>query len=286
MRARAACFGASTIVNALATGRGAAFGIRLCVEVEADVLAHSGKLAIEVQPEDAGTALARACVERVSRKFDMQLSGRVATRSAIPPSRGLKSSSAAANALVLAVARSVGKEFDDLETLKLGVDAAFDAGVTITGAFDDACATYFGGVVMTDNRQQAILGRDRMPPNLVAVLAIPLDKIEKPSLKGFDFSPIAREVEDAFADALAGNYGPALERNGRAYCRVLGIDSTPAERAKRAGALAAGLTGTGPAFVALCRQTMAPAVARAMASDSLETRIVPLNTMKAPEVAA
>lgn len=286
MKARAACFGAATIVSALATGRGAAFGVRLRADAEADLVPESGGLAVEVEPKDAGPTLARACVERIAGRLGKPVSGRVATRSSIPPSRGLKSSSTAANALVLAAAKSLGATLNDLEAVNLGVDAALDAGVTITGAFDDACATYFGGVVITDNRQRTILRRDRLPGDLVAVLAIPAGKIEKTSLKGVDFSQIAGEVERAFADALAENYGPAIERNSRAYCRVLGIDPAPAGRARRAGALAAGLTGTGPAFFALCHPTDALEVARAMASESSETRVVPLNATKAPEVAS
>ena len=284
MIARASCLGAATIVNAIATGRGAAFGIRLRADAEANLARGLGELDIDVGPEEAGPALVAACVARLSKSLGQPLAGRVATRSEIPVSRGLKSSSAAANAVVLAATRSLRMGFDDLEVVNLGVDAALDAGVTITGAFDDACAAYFGGVVLTDNRQRKILRRDHLPSDLLAVLAIPDGTVAKPSLRGVDFFPIAHDVAEAFDLALKGDYGPALERNGHAYCRLLGIDPGPGERARRAGALAAGLTGTGPAFVALCRQDDAKAVARAMASDTVETRIVPLNGTKASEV--
>ena len=71
--------------------------------------------------------------------------------------KGLKSSSAAANAVALASTAALGKHLDDLELVKLGVDAAFDAKVTVTGAFDDACASYFGGIVVTDNLNRKII---------------------------------------------------------------------------------------------------------------------------------
>lgn len=281
MRTRAECFGAATIVNAVAIGRGAAFGIRMRAEVEADLTNGPGELTVDVHPEEAGRGLVRACVERLSRTVGKPLAGRVATRSMIPPSRGLKSSSATANATVLAAARSVGIPLDDLEAVNLGVDAALDAGVTITGAFDDACATFFGGVVLTDNRRRVILARDRLPTDLVAVVAIPRGKIEKRSLRDVDFAPIAGDVAEAFDLAMAGSYGPAIEQNSRAYCRVLGIDAEPAVKARRAGAIAAGLTGTGPAFVALCRPGTAEDVAEAMASDTVRARVISLNTTTA-----
>ncbi len=60
--------------------------------------------------------------------------------------RGLKSSSAAANAIALATTAALERSLDDVTVVKLGVDGALDAKVTITGAFDDACASYFGGI--------------------------------------------------------------------------------------------------------------------------------------------
>ena len=283
MRARAECFGAATIVNALAIGKGAAYGIRMRAEAEADLSDGPGPLRIDVHPEDAGDGLVRACIGRMSGMLKKSLAGWVATRSTIPPSRGLKSSSATANATVLAAARSLGVSLGDFEAVNLGVDAALDAGVTITGAFDDACATYFGGVVVTDNRRRVVLMRNRLPTNLVAVVAVPIEKIEKRSLRDVDFSPIAGEVTEAFDHAMAGDYGPAIETNSRAYCRLLGIDPMPATKARRAGAIAAGLTGTGPAFVALCRPAGADAVADAMSSDTMRARLVSLNTTITPE---
>ena len=92
-------------------------------------------------------------VARVLQRFslDNSFGAKIKTWSNIPIAKGLKSSSAAANAVALATTAALGKTLDDLEIVNLGVDAAFDAKVTVTGAFDDACASYFGGVVITDN---------------------------------------------------------------------------------------------------------------------------------------
>ena len=98
-------------------------------------------------------------VARVLRRFGLENSfgAKIKTCSNIPIAKGLKSSSAAANAAALAATAALGKTLDDLELVKLGVDAAFDAKVTVTGAFDDACASYFGGVVVTDNLKREIV---------------------------------------------------------------------------------------------------------------------------------
>ena len=89
--------------------------------------------------------------------MDNRFGAEIKTWSNIPVAKGLKSSSAAANATALAATAALGKTLDDLELVKLGVEAAFDAKVTVTGAFDDACASYFGGVVITDNLNRQII---------------------------------------------------------------------------------------------------------------------------------
>ena len=85
--------------------------------------------------------------------LEKSFGAKIKTQSNIPIARGLKSSSVAANATALATTAALGKTLDDLEIIKLGVEAAFDAKVTVTGAFDDACASYFGGIVITDNSE-------------------------------------------------------------------------------------------------------------------------------------
>lgn len=40
---------------------------------------------------------------------------------------------------------------DLIDLIHLGVKCAREAQVTVTGSFDDACGSGFGGFVMTDN---------------------------------------------------------------------------------------------------------------------------------------
>ena len=63
-----------------------------------------------------------------------------------------------------------------LELVNLGVDAAFDAKVTVTGAFDDACASYFGGVVITDNLERKIVKQLPLPEDLIVLFHVPPEK--------------------------------------------------------------------------------------------------------------
>ncbi len=120
----------------------------------------------------------------------------------------------------------------------------------------------------------------------MAVVQIPVRTIRKPSLRGTDFSVIRPQVEEAFRLALGGEYFRAIEANSAAYAPLLGVDEGPAIRARAAGAVAAGVTGTGPAIIALAKPGHVDAVRRAMGDGDSEIRVVGLNTAESREVVA
>jgi len=62
---------------------------------------------------------------------------------------------------------------------------------------------------------------------------------------------IAREVRAIHKSALSGEYWAAMTINGILYSTVLGFDPSIALEALSAGAMAAGLSGTGPAVAAV-----------------------------------
>jgi shikimate kinase len=283
MKAQATCFGAGTIVNAIATGKGAAFGLAF----RATAVAESAPRKEGIQVQVIGNVdptLAMGCAKRVLRRSRRRANLLVRVDSEIPVSRGLKSSSAVANAVVLASARALETELEPLQIINIGVDAALEAKVTLTGAFDDACASFFGGIVVTDNKARKIVKVDQFPEGLMAVVQIPRRIITKPSLAAKDFSPIRPKVDEAYRLALQGEYFRALELNSAAYAPLLDIDETPARRALAAGAMAAGVTGAGPAILALVKPAHVDAVARALADGESEVRVTSLNTLESREV--
>ncbi len=283
MKARAICFGAGTIVNAIATRKGAAFGLALRATATAEAVPKADGIRVDVVG-NVDPTLAMGCAKRVLRRSRRNASLSVRVDSEIPVSRGLKSSSAVANAVVLASARALELELEPLQIIELGVEAALEAKVTITGAFDDACASFFGGIVVTDNAERKIVKVDRVPPGLLAVVQIPGRVITKPSLAAKDFAPIRSQVTEAYRLALAGDYFHALEANSAAYAPILEIDETPAKRARAAGAMAAGITGAGPAILALVKPSRVDAVAESLRDGESEVRVASLNTVESREV--
>lgn len=283
MIGEAACRGAATIVNAIATGKGAAFGITL--ETDARVRLESGPGEIKLVGSDEGQGLAAGCVRAIASKCGKkEFQGQVEVRSNIPISRGLKSSSAVSNAVALATARALDAKLPDFDIILTGIEESMKAGVTITGAFDDASACFMGGVVATDNRAFTVLHRGVLDPELVVLLHVPDRRISKASVKGLDFSHIRNEVEKAFDLAMRGEYLKAMEVNSRAYSKVLDVSEDIASLARKKGALAAGISGTGPATAVVCDRATVKDVADALGREEGVVLEAHVNDAPATEV--
>ena len=254
MKAEAIAHGAATIVNAIALGKGAAFGVDLWTKAEVRITEESNVIKGEITSDPTeSTVLIERAVSRVFQHFGIEkrFGAKVKTWSTIPGARGLKSSSVAGNAVVLATVAALGKTLDDLTVVKLGVDAAFDAKVTITGAFDDACASYFGGAVVTDNLKRKMLKRVTLPDDIVVLFHVPSTKAYTSDADVKRLQTIKPLVEIAHKEALKGNFWAALSLNGVVYSSVLGYDASVALDVLAAGGLAAGLCGKGPAVTAV-----------------------------------
>jgi len=254
MKTTAVSHGAVTIVNAIATGKGAAFGIGLETKATAE-LNSSGKISATIKNfPDENIELIEICAKKVFEFFGVDYGAEIETESNIPIARGLKSSSAAANAVVLAVAGAIDKEIpDDLALINLGIDAAVEARVTITGAFDDATASYLGGYVVTDNAERRILKSGEMEP-LKVLLFVPDEKTYTKDIDVERTRILSKGIEIAWKKALDGKLHSALTLNGLIYSATLGESIDIALSAINAGALGAGLCGTGPAVSALVKE--------------------------------
>ena len=250
----AIAYGAATIINAIALGKGAALGVDLWTKAEV-ILTDEPKIIkseIVSDPSEA-TTLIEKTVARIFRFFDVEnkFGAKVKTWSNIPIARGLKSSSAAANAVVIATLKALDKKVDDLSIISFGVDAAFDAKVTITGAFDDACASYFGDVVITDNGKRKLLKRVKIPEDAYVLFFVPNKKSYTANVDVRKGRSVKSLVDLAFREAMRGNHWIALSLNGFIYSSILGYQPDIALQALEAGALASGLCGTGPAVTAV-----------------------------------
>jgi len=278
-RAEAIAHGAATIINAIATGKGAAVGVDLWTKAVVTLTNEAGHVDVTIRSDSSeNPALAQKTVERILKHFglEQEFGAKVETTSNIPVARGLKSSSAAANAIALATTAALERNLDDVTVVKLGVDGALDAKVTITGAFDDACASYFGGVVITDNMERRIIKRFELTEAPAVLFYVPAEKTYTVGSDVKRMKSMSSAVKIAYKEALNGNYWAALTLNGLIYSSALGYDSSPAVDALTAGAIAAGLSGTGPAVSAIVSEEnvdLVKEVWRKREGEILEARI-------------
>jgi shikimate kinase len=253
-KAEAISHGAATIINAIATGKGAAIGVDLWTKARIRLTDEPGIIEGTIVSDPAERpVLIEKTVQRVLNYFNLEgkFGAKVETRSNIPIARGLKSSSVAGNAIALATVAALDKKLEDLTIVKLGVDGAIDAKVTVTGAFDDACASYFGEIVVTDNLKRRIVKRFEMAEDLAVLFYVPAKKAYTVSSDVGRMKCVASLVKIAYKEALKGNYWAALTLNGLIYSSALGSAPSIAIDALMAGALAAGLSGTGPAVTTI-----------------------------------
>ncbi|RZV10981.1 shikimate kinase [Natrinema hispanicum] len=257
MDGRAVAPAAGTVLNALATGTGSAFAIDLETTATVD-LTDDDEIVGEIADQpDADATLIERCAELTIAEYadaagldETDVGARVRTESEVPMAAGLKSSSAAANATVLATldALAVADAVDRIDACRLGVRAARDAGVTATGAFDDASASMLGGVTVTDNTSDALLARDEVdwwalvytPPEQAYSADADVSACER-------IAPMATLVEEL---ALDGRYGEAMTVNGFAFSAALEFSTGPMIDAMP-DVDGVSLSGTGPSYVAV-----------------------------------
>ena len=168
---------------------------------------------------------------------------------------GLSSSSASSNAIVKVTSQIISQEYDlkplsDMEVINMAIDASLEAGVTITGSFDDATASYFGGVVVTDNRNRKFIIKEEMEDYDILIYMPNFHSKSGDSDVG-RMKVLSPLVETAYEFASNRQYFKAINLNGLLYSSALGFNTSLAIDALKEGAMASGLSGTGSAFFAI-----------------------------------
>ncbi|MEM3407807.1 MAG: shikimate kinase [Nitrososphaerota archaeon] len=257
MKSKALTYGAISIINAIPIGKGSALSVNLKTIAESEIFEDpKERILVEIDNyPNENTSLAEEVIREILKKAEIKKHGvKVKTFSNIPIGVGLKSSSAASNAIALACSSALKLNLKDLEIINIGVDASIKSGVSITGAFDDACASYFGGVVITDNYKREIVKMDKIYDNLKIVLYIPNKKFYTSQIDRKRIKSISKISYEAYEIALKNKYWEALTINGLACAAALGFDTKPIIDALELGAIASGLSGTGPAISAICEK--------------------------------
>jgi len=250
-KTRATMHGAVSIVNAIATGNGSSLGISLRVNAEVELARGQGVRFLTGKNDDR---LVNNIIRNTLPKEMIESNLiTIKVKSEIPIGFGLKSSSAVSNAVALACSglakEEEEEEVDDYAVLDAAVRASLDAKVSITGAYDDATACYFGGFTVTDNYSRRLIRREEAPENLYAIIFLPRNAPRRGDVHRL--SNLSDLFTDAFRLAEAGEYWKAMKLNGVLASAALGSTYLPVMAAIERGALAAGVSGNGPSIAAV-----------------------------------
>lgn len=246
-KARAIVHGAISIVNAIATGKGSALGISL--KVTAEVELQKGHGLRFMTGRNSNRLIKNIIQKTIPRQITETNMISIRVDSEIPIGYGLKSSSAVSNAVALACSQIEREEdINDHTILEVAASSSLEAKVSLTGAYDDATACYFGGFTVTDNYSRRLIRKERAPENLYAIIILPSNTPRGDVRKLRNLSDI---FIDAFRFAESGQYWKAMKLNGVLASAALSSSYMPVMAAMEHGALSASISGNGPSIAAV-----------------------------------
>ena len=241
-------YGAVSIVNAIAIGRGSTLGIDTFVETTLRKREGNG-IHITSENKTISSRLINKLIENmIPKKILDNTKLELDFKSNIPTGYGLKSSSAISSAVILSCAKAFGKTMSDEEVLKLGAKTSIQTKVSITGAYDDACACHFGGFNVTDNLKMKLIRRELAPKELQAIIFLPKSR-KRGNLRKL------KEFKDAFEKswelAKKSDYWNAAILNGIATTTILNSEPNLIMKLMEKGAICATISGNGPSIMAI-----------------------------------
>jgi shikimate kinase len=276
-KVRAIVHGAISIVNAIATGKGSALGISLKATAEVELQKGHGLRFITGRN---GDRLIRNIIQKTIPKETIE-SNMISIRvdSEIPIGYGLKSSSAVSNAIALACSQ-MGREADinDNTILEVAALSSLEAKVSLTGAYDDTTACYFGGFTVTDNYSRRLIRKERAPENLYAIIILPSNTPRGDVRKLRNLSDL---FIDAFSFAESGQYWKAMKLNGVLASAALSSSYAPVMAAMEHGALSASISGNGPSIAAVGYEDAIEPIVGALSKYDGEIIVSKVNNEKA-----
>ena len=276
--AKATIHGAISIVNAIATGKGAALGISKNVNVEMETSYGKGVI-IEVENKSMSSRLINRVIEKIVTKNELSKTKlKVSLDTEIPTGYGLKSSSAISTAVAMACAKLFKPNMNDTEILNAGVKASIETKVSLTGAYDDACACYYGGFVVTDNYKKKLIRSEKCLNHVSAVIFIPKSRKRGNIRK---LKTLSADFEQAWNLAKKSDYWNAMNLNGIATSTILSSEPEIIPKLIENGAIGASVSGNGPSIAAIVKNTSVTKIKKIFSALEGNTTVAQINNKKA-----
>ncbi len=243
---------AITVLNAIKSSHGAAIGIDIPISVE---IQPSKSLSFDISPKGIEPTLLISCIDIMEKKWNIDIDNiRITTKSPLLAARGLKTSSSISCALIQGLSKYYKRLIALKELISLGAKASITAGVSITGATDDAYASFCGGLAYTENKSRQLISLKNYDSKSEVILLIPSKTNEK--------MDIARKLEDidynlikeALRNFQKGDIISAIKYNTLAYGPHLLHNFEVIKELEKLNPEVVGLNGAGPSLFVLCEQ--------------------------------
>ena len=276
--ARATIHGAISIVNAIATGKGAALGISKKINVEMET-SHGSNIVIEAENKSMSSRLINKVIEKIVSKNELAKTKlKISLDTEIPTGYGLKSSSAISTAVAMVCAKLFKPRMSDFEILNAGVKASIETKVSLTGAYDDACACYYGGFVVTDNRNKKIVHSEKCLNRVSAVIFIPKSR-KRGNIRKLKAS--SDVFDKAWNLAKKSDYWNAMILNGLTTSTILSSEPKIIPKLLENGALGASVSGNGPSIAAIVKNNAVSKIKNVFSSLDGKITVAEINNKKA-----
>ena len=255
MKGRGTTFGAVSILNGIAGGKGATASVKLGTESIAELEKTPGEWRVFINEKEIQSKLALETVRlalKTAGRDANEDSGTIRTTTEIPSSVGLKTSSSSSSAIALAVFAALGqKAFDPQKIMTCSIEASLASGTSVTGAMDDAASCLLGGINIADNLGRKIVRSKLFDKTLKVLIKVPKAASRRNAVDLVYMRKFGRVADVLFGMCMEGDYWRAMTLNGTVYSAILGYDPTAALLGVEHDALGASLSGTGPATAAV-----------------------------------
>ena len=270
--------GAISMVNAIATGKGATIGIDTYVTTKLETSNGSG-INILSDNKTISSRLINNVIKKIVPKKQLEKTKLdLDFKSNIPTGYGLKSSSAISTAVALVCSKIFKPNITERQILKAGIDASIETKVSITGAYDDVCGCYFGGFNITNNLKRKLIVHHNAPLNLQVVIFLPHSR-KRGNLK--KLKELKSAFENAWTMAYELDYWNATILNGITTSAILNSNPQVIGNLIKSGALGATISGNGPSIVAITKKKYVSKVKKQFSSLDGSIIIANINNKKA-----
>ncbi len=278
MRVKATVHGAISLVNAIATGKGATLGISTKAESTVSITDGTG-IILTSKNRPMTSRLIQQVIKKIVTKRQLEkFKLHVNLETDIPVGYGLKSSSAISSSVALACSKIFKPDLSDSKIILAGVDASIETKVSLTGAYDDACGCFYGGFNVTDNYKRKLILRKNAPKDLNAIIFIP-NKRKRGKVKQLkDFAVI---FEEAWMLAKNSDFWNAMILNGFTASTILKSEPKIISDMIRKGALGASVSGNGPAFAVVANNKNSATIKKALSELNGNVLISKINNQRA-----